>query len=254
MRIGISRPSGTPEDAMALFSAARAAGFDGVQVKPQQYDLWDRDPQRCAEALGELASMLRAGLVAYPGPNPERWPEDTAPMVDLAGGVGAEEICLCSGVSPSDLQPTSVSDIAGILNDIGEAALAKAAHLSLHNHADSLFETADDLDALVEHLDPRLCGLTFDTAHAAKGGMTDLAEHIARFAEYIRNVHLKDMSAEGRFCPLGEGVLDLEDALESLDRIGYEGWLIVDEESEGLSHEQACGGSADFLKRQGAMP
>lgn len=81
---------------------------------------------------------------------------------------------------------------------------------SLHNHVNGLFERDTNLERIAVHLDPARCGLTFDTAHATKGGIADLGAAIPKFARHIVNVHVKDLAADGSFCPLGHGTLNLE--------------------------------------------
>jgi sugar phosphate isomerase/epimerase len=248
MKIAISRPSKGPDEARALFDAARATGFAGVQIKPQQYDLVEHDPGQFREFFGEGADMARAGLVVYPGSEPETWRDRLQPIIHFAAGIGAEEICICAAVGRSDESTERYRSVAEVLHDIGRIARTHAVQVSLHNHAGCLFENAEDLDKLAEHLDPSLCGITFDTAHAAKGGMVDLGEHITRLANHITNVHLKDLAQEGHFCPLGQGTLELTGVLKALEGIGYKRWLVVDEETEGLSVEQACSISMEFIK------
>ena len=254
MKIAISRPTRTLEEARSLFQMARAAGFAGVQAKPHQINLANQEPSKFHSIFGDYANMIAAGLIVYPIPEPETWLNMIEPTLLFASQFGAEEICIVSGVSRSDTSAGRFRGVAGVLNDIGSVAKTYGTHVSLHNHAGCLFESAEDLDRLCEHLDPSLCGLTFDTAHAAKGGMVDLGEHITRLASHITNLHLKDVANEGHFCPLGQGTLDLTGVLNAIEAIGYERWLVVDEETKGLSAEQACTISMEFLMANGVKP
>jgi inosose dehydratase len=251
MKIGISRPSRTTEEGLEVFAAARRYGFDGVQVKPHQYDPCNRSPEAFREAFGEYADLARGGIVVYPGGDFEAWPDVLEAVIPFAAGIGAEEICICAPVDRFDSSVQRFKAVAETLHAVGRQARERGVGISLHNHADCLFETEDDLAALLQHLDPALCGLTLDTAHAAKGGITDVGGAATRFKEHLTNVHLKDLSPEGKFCPLGRGTLDLPGVLEALARIGYDRWLVVDEESDGFTTDEAYRISMDFLKRQG---
>lgn len=250
-RLAISRPSAGLEGAVELFTEAAAAGFAGVQAKPQQYDLAGGDAARFASLFGSRGGLVRAGLVVYPGGDPEAWSARLVPLLAFAGRIGAEELCVCASVGRGDASPARFARIAEVLNAIGAAGRPHRVRVSLHNHAGCLFETADDLARISAGLDPALCGLTFDTAHAAKGGMTDLATPLRRLAPWITNVHLKDLAADGSFCPLGRGTLDLAAALAVLREVGYAKWLVADEETKGLGHREACTIAMRFLADHG---
>jgi sugar phosphate isomerase/epimerase len=81
-------------------------------------------------------------------------------------------------------------------------------------------------------VDAGTVGLTVDTAHLVKSGVTDAAELIRGFADVIDNVHLKDFAA-GQFRVLGEGEIDFRPVFQALQAVGYDGWLCADEESGG---------------------
>ena len=69
-----------------------------------------------------------------------------------------------------------------------------------------------------------------------------------KYYDRIQYVHLKDLSAEGEFVPLGRGTLDLESVINFLKEKGYSGdWLV---ECDGYSGdpEEAAGISYEYLK------
>lgn len=249
MKIGISRISGSPEEAHEVFAAAVRHGFEGVQMKPQQYNFCELNPEIFKETYGELASLARGGLIIYPGGNFETWPGKLERLIPFATGIGAEQICICSSVDRSDVSPERFQKIATVLTEIGEEARRQGTWISIHNHANCLFESEKDLAMLFEHLEPKMCGFTLDTAHAAKAGIKDIASLVHRFRDHLNNVHLKDSSDSGVFCPLGHGTIELDNVLKALDAIGYDEWLVVDEESRDFSTDEAYRISMDFLKK-----
>ena len=144
--------------------------------------------------------------------------------------------------------------VAGVLNELGRQAKEAGAIISLHNHSDgAIFETIDDIERLFAHIDPAYCGLTFDTAHAVKGGITDLVGALKRYRSFVNNIHLKDVTADGQFCPLGQGTIDLEPIIALLQEWDYQHWLIVDEETKGLTVQQAFDEAASYLRNNGLL-
>ncbi len=225
----------------------RRYGFDGVQAKPTQYADGGLDADAFGKRYGQLAGLVQAGLVVYPGDEFGRWPDIFADVIAFAGTVGAGHLCICCGAGRGGDPVGRARLAAQALSEVGSAAAGRGVSVSIHNHADSIFETEEDLERILDMVDTRLVGLTFDTAHALKGNITDLAGAVRTFAGVLRNVHLKDMDTQGAFCPLGTGVAPLASVLEALGKTGYKEWLIVDEESKAFSTDTAFRISKEYL-------
>lgn len=253
MRIGISRMSKPGAEADRVLTAARAHGFDGVQLKPAQYEQFVAAPQSFVDHYGPLASLVQGGLIVYPGGDPSRWMEKAEPVIGFAAAVRAEHICFCSNVYGTAASEEQVTAVEQALTGIGRRARDQGLAISIHNHVNSLVETEADIARLLERLDPSICGLTLDTAHAAKAGVADVSRLVERFAGHLINVHLKDIAPDGTFCALGQGTLAIEPILSALRAVRYDRWLIVDEETASMQTEQAFAIAADCLARHGLM-
>src|SRR5206468_387098 len=101
----------------------------------------------------------------------------------------------------------------------------------------------DEIDRLLEHSGVGLC---LDTGHLAYAGVA-AHEAIARYGGRLAHLHLKDVDgtvlervarenagfgeaiAQGIFCPLGRGIVDLGAALEALDEVGYRGFATIEQ-------------------------
>lgn len=247
MKIGISRPSTSPEAAQEVFTCAEQYGFAGVQLKPTQYEPYLGEPGAFKSAYGERAALAQGGLIIYPGGDPATWRERVRGVIPFAGAVGAGHICLCSNVYTTNPSGEQVQTMARVLQEIGQAARERDVAISIHNHVGSMVETEADILRLLEQLDPAWCGLTYDTAHAAKAGVTDLTGLLGKVQRHLLNVHLKDLSVEGNFCPLGRGRLDLAPVVRNLREMDYQQWLIVDEESKDFTTPEAMRISREFL-------
>jgi inosose dehydratase len=119
--------------------------------------------------------------------------------------------------------------------------------VAFHYHAGTYVETPRELSAFAERVDPELLPLCFDSGHTAFGGGDPVAV-LREFGELVGHVHLKDVDrarlqavhqsgggleqawAAGVFVPLGEGDADVEACLAELRRLGYGGWLVVEQD------------------------
>ena len=83
---------------------------------------------------------------------------------------------------------------------------------------------------MLDGLDPQVVTYCPDSGHIANGGM-DVYAIFATYASIIGHVHLKDISADRQWVPIGEGVIDFPRIFNILDDAGYAGWISFEEES-----------------------
>jgi sugar phosphate isomerase/epimerase len=132
----------------------------------------------------------------------------------------------------------------------------------LHNHLGTVVESQEQLDEFMTACPE--CGLLLDTAHlAAAGG--DPLKTIRTYPERIVSMHLKDWitlnpqtdlskwTERGRFCELGAGNIGLDNAkiIRELRAIGYDGWLLVEQDTHLRDPYEDLAVSRDFLRRAG---
>jgi inosose dehydratase len=116
-----------------------------------------------------------------------------------------------------------------------------------HHHCAGFVETPDEVATLMRYTDPTLLGLCFDTGHYRFGGGDPVAG-LRQHANRIWHVHFKDCNpvtaarsrtkgwdyfksvAEGIFSELGRGEVDFPTVKLELERQGYNGWIVVEQD------------------------
>lgn len=113
---------------------------------------------------------------------------------------------------------------------------------AVHNHLGTLVENQEQLETMLRRC-PNV-GLILDTAHlAAAGG--DPMKIIGQYPHRLAAVHLKDWLVtkpelgldrwpeRGRFCELGAGNIGLDNVavLRLLKKIGFDGWVFVEQDT-----------------------
>lgn len=116
---------------------------------------------------------------------------------------------------------------------------------TLHPHVGTAIETRDAVLRLLDTCDVPIC---LDTGHLAIGG-TEPLELVTSAAERIGHVHLKDVRRDvardvadrsvtfvdgvraGLFAPLGQGDLDIVGIVTGLERAGFTGWYVLEQDT-----------------------
>jgi len=125
-----------------------------------------------------------------------------------------------------------------------ELARSRGFEPTFHHHTATYVEAPWEIERLLELTD---VGLLLDTGHLTLGG-GDPIQALDDWRERIDHVHVKDYRREilaaivaeradmeeawrrGVFCELGQGDVDLPGFFARLRTIGYEGWLVVEQD------------------------
>jgi inosose dehydratase len=147
--------------------------------------------------------------------------------------------------------------LASLLGRLASAA-PEGTKVAFHPHTATWIEAPDEVARLAERLPGTGAGLCLDVGHYLVGG-GDPVEAIERYGSLITHVHLKDVDPgvlerlrngelesfgmavrERIFTELGNGALDLDGVLAALDRIGFSGWVMVEQDSSWLPPSEAA--------------
>lgn len=118
---------------------------------------------------------------------------------------------------------------------------------AFHHHCAGYVETPTEIEKLMSLTDPNLLGLVFDCGHYRFGG-GDPVEGLKKYGRRVWHFHFKDYHpgfgqqgikegwdyfqsvSAGVFCELGKGEVNFPALLAELDKIGYEGWGVVEQD------------------------
>jgi inosose dehydratase len=261
-----SRDDDSPAYTKVLDEAA-AAGYSGVELG--DYGFMPTDPELLRSELRSRDLSLAGAFVPIPLSDPDsRYIGETralevarllsevegeeSPVVVLsdeilmdsvrshcAGRIGVEQ-----GFSMPqwEVAAHAVNQIA--LTVLNETGLRTA----FHPHCGGFVETPEELSFLMEATHPRILGLCLDTGQYAYGG-GDPLQLVRRFEDRVWHVHLKGYNAEmasaarfegwdyqeavshGVFCDPSESTFAFGDLIAELDKVGYSGWLVVEQDA-----------------------
>ncbi|MDA0159791.1 sugar phosphate isomerase/epimerase [Solirubrobacter ginsenosidimutans] len=130
-----------------------------------------------------------------------------------------------------------------LLRRSADRATARGVRPVVHPHAGGFIEFEDEVERLLAATERDELGLCLDTGHALYAG-GDPAELVRRYGRRVEHLHLKDVAATvrtrelgfweaiaaGIFCPVGDGLLDLDALRTALDETGYDGFATVEQD------------------------
>jgi sugar phosphate isomerase/epimerase len=223
-----------------MITRAAAQGYGGLQLKGGQYAPWLDDVDAFRSRL-DVSQIM--GIIAYGSDE-----GNLQNCIDFAGELGLTAVTWVPGWKRDRVDDEAYKSAAESLNRLGKYAQEKGTRLSVHNHAGLIFQDDTDLAGFRRFVQPEYGGLTLDTAHLALGGVKDIAGVIRDCKDYIDLFHIKDLKGR-KFCPLGDGELDFVSIFEAIKDIGFDGWLVVDDESDQMSLEDALPHAMSFMRR-----
>lgn len=203
-------------------------------------------------ALLRQADEIGALLKALPSPEPLPGQRQATPYLVIIDW-GHRERDLAAG--RSDAAPRLPdADWARMVDHIRQIAdLARERHgirSVIHPHAGGHIEFADEIRRIAADIPDATAGLCLDTGHLHYSGM-DPAAWLREFAHRLDYVHFKDVDAarhrevlsgppvpffeacaRGVMCPIGQGALDYRRIRATLEDIGYQGYITVEQERD----------------------
>ena len=244
-------------------------GVKGIQIRGNAFKEFKDKPLD----LKNLCRKLRLEIPILSGgdvnPDPKMFAEQIAKFEELAKFVKA--------VGGKYLQATTykrdsyppgkekLSDLAVILNQIGESVKKQGVELLLHNHMHQLCQTPDEVSQILNETDPKKVGFLLDIAHYSQAGGNP-SEAILKYKKRIKLLHIKDvltpkpmhsgpLNYNYQFVELGKGnKINLPEILTSLKEIGFKGWCMIELDSvpdTGKSPLEATKTSLEYLQNLG---
>lgn len=241
--------SGWTVDPDTYLRQVRELGLRATEFGPDGY--LPRDPaQRKAKldgyglrALGGFVPVMLFDTAVDPLPDIER-------ELDAYVVAGASTIIFAalSGGQGYDDRPTLTGEQWGIffrnLDRLCKAARERGVEPALHHHMGTMIQTVGEVNRLFDHSDIGLC---LDTGHMLIAG-TEPLEFAERCASRVNFCHLKDVDAgvarrvqvgdlgymealdQGIFKPLGQGDVGIERLVRTLEKSGYSGWYVMEQD------------------------
>ncbi len=261
-----------------VLSEAASLGLSAIEAGPEGF--LPGDPAEASRMLDERGLRLIGGFVPAVLHRADERDAELASVEQQArlfAGTGADVLIVAASTAQEGYEETveldddSWDELFGNLASVEEIGVRYGLTVALHPHFGTAIERPHHLRRLLDGCETGLC---LDTGHLAVGG-DDPVEVAEIAADRVCIVHLKDVDRrlaekvatgeldyedavrQGVFRPLGEGDVDIDRVVDLLERSGYRGWyvleqdiMLADEPEEGEGPVNDIRKSLDFIERK----
>ena len=209
-------------------------------------------PDRAAGLLAGHGLAAVGGFVPVVLHDPARDPvPDVEQVLPFFTAAGAASLVLAAatGRDGYDARPrldqAQWDTLLANLGRVRDTAAAAGIVSTVHPHVGTAVQTASELRRVLDGSDVPLC---LDTGHLLVGG-ADPVQIAASVPDRIAHVHLKDVAADvaadvrsgrityaegvrsGLYRPLGQGEAGIAAIVASLEKAGYRGWYVLEQDT-----------------------
>ena len=237
-------------DPSRVLPEMKALGLTATEFGPQGWL-----PQAPAERAAALAPYGLAAVGAFvpvilhdPDHDPLPGVRRELESFEAAGG-DVLVLAAASGLDGYDERPAlddaGWATLCANLDRLAAYAASCGVKATLHPHVGTMVEKKAEVLRVLAGSTIALC---LDTGHLLIGG-TDPAELATTFADRINHVHAKDVRVDlaarvqsgelsytdavraGIYVPLGEGDVDLAAIVRALEKVGFDGWYVLEQDT-----------------------
>jgi inosose dehydratase len=238
-----------------VLAEMRELGIAATEAGPDGY--LGTDPDAAAALVREYGLRLIGGFVPTVLHRPGALePVERAAELFARAGADVLVVAAATGAEGYDSKPALTeaewTTLLSGLDAAREICAARGLRCALHPHTGTMVEGPEEIATVLERSNVELC---LDTGHLVIGGSDPVA--LARdAADRVGHVHLKDVDGplaarvqageltysdavrEGLYLPLGAGSADIAEFVAVLERAGYSGWYVLEQDAM-LSAEPA---------------
>jgi sugar phosphate isomerase/epimerase len=272
MKVGVftvGLPDLTPEEAAREI---KDAGYDGVEwrvtrvsdrVREEEPSFWGNnlctlepteEEARRARRLSEEVGLEVPGLGTYVAVGDL---EATENAMRFAVDAGASQVRVGVGTLDSSSYEESFSAAREFLAGVENLAGSHGVKALVEIHHETICPSASLAHRLVCAFDSDLVGVIFDPGNMAQEGFEDYRIGAELLGPYLAHVHIKNAAFERpegggvwkpRWSPLEDGVVDFDRVFEALEKVGYDGWLVIEDFSGVRPSREALRHNLGFVR------
>ncbi|RRB02910.1 sugar phosphate isomerase/epimerase family protein [Larkinella rosea] len=217
-------------------------GYKGIQLRANTFAPYKSKPSE----LKALLDQHHIKLAMFSSGNVEIDPAKFQSTIDthvahasFVKALGGSAFQMTNSLRKDGQAPTTdeLKQLAKVMNEVGKQTADMGVQATYHNHMKQWGETPEEVDILVQEMNPKYVKLLLDIAHYKQGG-GDPAKAVLQYKDVLHALHLKDTKSPlpekpdnpkaYKFVELGQGNVDVPAVFAALKKIKFKGWGVVE--------------------------
>ena len=241
LKIAYSAITWGGKDDVAIKELA-SLGFKGIQLRANTFGPYRNKVSELKKLLDEnnlYLAMFSSGNVEIDPAKEQSTIDMHVAHASFVKALGGSAIQMTNSVRPKDRLPTNeeLKRLAMVMNEIGKQTADLGVQAVYHNHMHQLGETPEEVEVIVQNMNPKHCKLLLDIAHYRQGGGKP-EEAVLQYKDILHSLHLKDTMSPllekpnepkaYKFVELGRGNVDVPAVFKALAKIKFNGWGVIE--------------------------
>jgi inosose dehydratase len=235
IKIGYSAITWGGKDLQAMADLA-SLGYKGIQLRTNAFAPYRTKVSELKDALIKnnlKLAMFSSGSVEIDPAKFQSTVDTHVAHASFVKALGGNAIQMTNSLRPKDRLPTveELKKLTQVMNEIGKQTADMGVQAVYHNHMGQLGEKPEEVEVIVQAMDPRYLKLLLDIAHYKQGG-GEPQEAVIKYKDAIHTLHLKDTKPKDgggyKFVELGQGRVDVPAVFEALNKIKFKGWGVIE--------------------------
>jgi inosose dehydratase len=217
-------------------------GFKGVQLRANAYDNYKTKVSELKDQImanGLALPMFSSGNVEIDHAKEQSTIDIHVAHASFVKALGGTTMQLTNSLRKKGEAPTTeeLKRLTFVMNEIGKQTADLGIQTTYHNHMGQFGETPEEVDVIVQAMNPKYLKLLLDVAHYHQGGGNP-AKAVLDYKDMIHALHIKDVQSPlpekpedpkaYKFVELGQGNVDLKAVFDNLQKINFKKWAIVE--------------------------
>lgn len=217
-------------------------GFKGIQLRANTFGPYRNKPSELKALLDEH----KLTLAMFSSGNVEVDPAKLQSTIDMhvahasfVKALGGSAFQMTNNLRKGGMAPTTeeLKKLTQVMNEIGKQTADLGVQAVYHNHMNQWGETPEEVDVIVQNMNPKYVKLLLDIAHYKQGG-GEPEKAVKQYKDMIHSLHLKDTMSPlpdkpdnpkaYKFVELGRGNVNVPAVFKALDDIKFKGWGVVE--------------------------